>query len=45
MIWLLLLILAFLVGTFAYSWRMLKKQSQREQNIDPDKLRRWQDDD
>ncbi len=40
----LLLIAAFLVGTFAYSYRLLKAQSKREESIDPAKLRQWEDD-
>ncbi|MGJ8669484.1 MAG: hypothetical protein ACSHXK_08360 [Oceanococcus sp.] len=45
MIWLILFIIAFLAGTFAYSYRLLKKQSKNEEKIDPAKLRKWEDDD
>lgn len=45
MIYLLLFILAFLIGTFAYSWRMLKRQSRKEESIDPAKLKAWEEDD
>lgn len=46
MIWIVLLLIgAFLAGTFAYSWQLLKRQSQREQRVDPAKLRRWDDQD
>ncbi len=45
MIWVVLLIVAFLAGTFAYSYRLLKKQSRRDESIDPSKIRRWKDED
>ncbi len=41
----LLLIGLFLVGTFVTSYRLLKVLSRRERDIDPAKLRRWEDDD
>lgn len=46
MLWLILLLIgAFLAGTFAYSYRLLKRHSRDEENIDPKKLRRWEDED
>lgn len=46
MLWLmLLLIFAFLAGTFLYSWRLLKRHSRREEAVDRSKLRRWEDED
>lgn len=40
----LLLIGLFLGGTFLYSYRALKRQSELEQAVDKSKLRRWEDD-
>lgn len=40
----LFLIALFLGGTFLYSYRALKRQSQLEQAVDKRKLRRWEDD-
>ena len=45
MIWLLLFIVLFLVGTFVGTYRLMQKHSRREEQVDPSKLRRWQDDD
>lgn len=45
MIWLILFIVAFLAGTFAYSYRLLKKQSRQDEKVDRSKLREWEDED
>ena len=41
----LLLIGLFLVGTFITTYRLLKVLSRREREIDPARLRKWDDDD
>ena len=41
----LLLIGLFLAGTFVTAYRLLQILSRRERDIDPAKLRRWDNDD
>lgn len=41
----LLLIGLFLVGTFVTAYRLLQVLSRRERDIDPAKLRHWDDED
>lgn len=45
MVWLILFIVVFLAGTFVASYRLQKKQSRRDEQVDPAKLYKWEDDD
>ncbi len=45
LLWMLLLIAAFLIGTFAYSYRLLQRHSKREEKIDKARLRPWDEED